>query len=51
MRTTAMTSRTSTVAGLPRGWTIVGLALESWLVLAGAWVGISQLFGFVASAL
>ncbi|MGV8853941.1 MAG: hypothetical protein ACOH2L_04790 [Devosia sp.] len=41
----------TTAGGLPRGIVILGLAAASWLVLAGVWLGVSQLFGFVAAAL
>ncbi len=51
MRMTATTPQVTHGSGLPRGWIILGLTLVSWLVVAGAWVGLSQLFGFVAAAL
>ena len=44
MRMTATTPQVTHGSGL-------GLTLVSWLVVAGAWVGLSQLFGFVAAAL
>jgi len=51
MRTTATTTRATSIAGLPRGWTVLGLALVTWFVVGGAWIGLSQLYGFVASTL
>lgn len=51
MRMTATTPQAIRATGLPRGWTILGLALASWMLVAGMWVGLSQLFGFVASAI
>lgn len=48
MRTTAATHQTS---GLPRGWIITGAALASWMVVAAAWAGMSQLFTFVSAAI
>ncbi|MGV8832913.1 MAG: hypothetical protein ACOH2N_13130 [Devosia sp.] len=51
MRMTVITPQTTASAGFPRGWAIVGLALASWVVVAGMWIGLSQLFGFVAAAL
>ena len=51
MHRTATTSHSGNFAGLPRGWTIAGLALISWVLLAGMWIGAAQLFGFVVAAL
>lgn len=36
---------------LPRGWIILGLALASWALVTGLWIGLSQLFAFVLAAI
>lgn len=51
MRSTATTPHSASLAGLPRAWPIAGLALVSWLVFAGLWMGAAQLFALVAAAL
>jgi len=44
-------ARATAASRLPPGVVILGLAAASWMVLATAWVGMSQLFGLVAAAL
>lgn len=39
------------IAGLPRGWVVVGLAIVAWGMVALAWTGLSQLFGLVLASL
>ena len=51
MRTTVSPSQMHQVSGLPRGWVVLGLTLASWALVAGMWAGMSQLYGFVASAI
>lgn len=39
------------IAGLPRGWTVIGLAIVAWGLVALAWTGVSPLFGMVLASL
>lgn len=39
------------IAGLPRGWIVVGLAIMAWAIAALAWTGLSQLFGVVLASI
>ena len=47
MRRTIAAAQAQRAMPLPRGWIVVGLALASWLLFAGIWAGMSQLFAFV----
>tara|TARA_R110002020_G_scaffold10961_10_gene41592 strand:- start:738 stop:938 length:201 start_codon:yes stop_codon:yes gene_type:complete len=50
LRSTATTSHAASIGRLPRGWTILGLALASWVLVGGMWAAASQVYGFVAGA-
>ena len=47
MRLSASHVPSHSIARLPRGWLVLGLAVASWILVAMAWTGLSHLFGLV----
>ena len=51
MRHIALHTPTRSEVALPRGWIVLAGALASWAVFALMGVGMSQLFGLIASGI
>lgn len=50
MRRTTAVAQVAHVHHVPRGWIVLGAALASWMVVAGLWTGMSQLFSVIVNA-
>jgi|GEM_PF-1720684 len=51
MRRMPLSASDTSALALPRGWTVLGAALASWLVMAALWAGLTQIFALVTAAL